>query len=194
MVCRKGLGPAVNGEVLRQNGGWEAGNWGGRVEESRQDWDWKGPPGPGITSAYLQPRSQGAQTGHRRGCLLVGLGEPARNTPSPSACSSSLLAHSRNRDLPSLHPLVHHTLATGAPWWLLFPPRASGVRENLGKPEPAGWVLRGFSSQDGADRVTSLPLHDISPSLFLDSPGGQKPSGSGEREGDLTLAQIWLAL
>uniref|UniRef100_A0A9L0RDN4 Syntaxin-1B n=1 Tax=Equus caballus TaxID=9796 RepID=A0A9L0RDN4_HORSE len=145
-------------------------------------------------SKARRPRSQGAQTGHRRGCLLVGLGEPARNTPSPSACSSSLLAHSRNRDLPSLHPLVHHTLATGAPWWLLFPPRASGYRENLGKPEPAGWVLRGFSSQDGADRVTSLPLHDISPSLFLDSPGGQKPSGSWEREGDLTLAQIWLAL
>uniref|UniRef100_A0A9L0J3L3 Syntaxin-1B n=1 Tax=Equus asinus TaxID=9793 RepID=A0A9L0J3L3_EQUAS len=147
-----------------------------------------------ATATCDQPRSQGAQTGHRRGCLLVGLGEPARNTPSPSACSSSLLAHSRNRDLPSLHPLVHHTLATGAPWWLLFPPRASGFRENLGKPEPAGWVLRGFSSQDGADRVTSLPLHDISPSLFLDSPGGQKPSGSGEKKGDLTLAQIWLAL
>lgn len=61
--------------------------------------------GTGSASAYLQPLSQGAQTGLEGPSSFVQ-GWPA-HTPSPSAGSSfSLLPHSRNRDPPSHNP--HH--------------------------------------------------------------------------------------
>lgn len=75
--------------------------------------------------------------------FLLRLGQPA-NTPSPSACSSSLLPHSRNRHEPSLHPSVPRTLARGRPLaatlqstGVWFQPRTWG--RGL-KPEPAGWA------------------------------------------------------
>jgi hypothetical protein len=94
----------------------------------------------------------------------------------PSACSSSsLLAHPRNRGQPNLHPLCPpHSCHR-------VPSCGHSVLQRQGKDGArSSWVdLRDLGeSQDGGSRVTSFPLHDLSPFLLLDFPGGWRPSSS----------------
>lgn len=100
--------------------------------------------------------------------------------------------HSRNRPAQP-PPLLSYSLATGPPLvatalhWHPVPAKNLGKR--VGKAKTCWMGTEGLGGRDGIGRVTSL-LHDVSPCLILDFPGGQKPSSScGSGKGGLTLAR-----
>lgn len=95
------------------------------------------------------------------GAIFCRWGQPASNTPSPSACSPSLLAHSRNRPAqpPPLHPQhsCHRAPPSDHSAFRQHLVPAKNLGKGLWQPEHAGWALRGFSCRMEVGAVTSLP-------------------------------------
>lgn len=147
---------------------------------------WAGPElgegTPDITSAYLQPRSQGAQTGHRRGSLLSFPGPAGQqHTVLPFRLLLLPPAHSRNR--PAQPPPRSFSTRYRTPPGGHFVLRGHRVPAKnfgeMGNPGPAaGWALWGFRPQNGVGRVTSLLLHDVSPPGLLDFPGARSSAAA----------------
>lgn len=188
----------VEGEVLGQKTGREEGSWGGRAEKCGQGQDWgKGPLVSSLPTCSGGPRVPRLAAG--RSIFSRVLGQPASNTPSsPSACFSYLLPIPGTAQ-PNLHRFVPHSCYRSPPGGhsVLF--LASGSSKELGKravgkPKPAGWALRGFRPQNGAGRVTSLLLHDVSPPGSLDFPGASSAAAVVLRRGGRPdLGQLWRA-
>lgn len=170
------------------------GRFGDKKQGGRQSWGGRrgrwaglglGEGSPGITSAYLQPQSQGAQTSHWRSWSSLVSGQQYTGVPFRLFLPPT---HSRNSPAQSPTLATGHPLVATAVHWHLVPAK------NLGKGDGEAktcWVgTEGIGGRDGAGRVTSHLLHDVSLSLLLDFPGGQKPSSScGSGKGGLTLVR-----